>query len=183
MWRSWRRWRTKPRKAAPSSCSQSRSSSCVGGTCAATQHVFHKFSAQSRMSGVDLEGRMLRKGAADAIRKFVEEQGGTWPLRLGENVDSIARKGATPLVVADGRRACGVIELRDIVKGGIRERFAELRQMGIKTIMVTGDNRLTAAAIAAEAGVDDFLAEATPEKKLELDSQQSGRRSTGRDVR
>jgi K+-transporting ATPase ATPase B chain len=139
-----------------------------GRDLATTQHVFHKFSAQSRMSGVDLDGRMLRKGAADAVRKFVEEQGGTWPTRLGENVDSIARKGATPLVVADGRRALGVIELRDVVKGGIRERFAELRQMGIKTIMVTGDNRLTAAAIAAEAGVDDFLAEATPEKKLEL---------------
>lgn len=134
----------------------------------ATSHVFHKFSAQSRMSGVDLEGRQLRKGAADAVRKFIEEQGGLWPAKLMESVDTIARRGATPLVVANGKRVLGVIELRDIVKGGIRERFAELRQMGIKTIMVTGDNRLTAAAIAAEAGVDDFLAEATPEKKLEL---------------
>jgi K+-transporting ATPase ATPase B chain len=133
-----------------------------------TIHTFHKFSAQSRMSGVDLEGRQLRKGAADAIRKFVEEQGGAWPTKLSESIDTIARRGATPIAVADGRRALGVIELRDIVKGGIRERFAELRQMGIKTIMVTGDNRLTAAAIAAEAGVDDFLAEATPEKKLAL---------------
>jgi K+-transporting ATPase ATPase B chain len=129
------------------------------------------------MSGVDLEGRKLRKGAADAIRAFVESEGGTWPAKVSETVDSIARAGATPLVVADGRRVLGVVELRDIVKGGIRERFAELRQMGIKTVMVTGDNRLTAAAIAAEAGVDEFLAEATPEKKLELirNHQKEGR--------
>ncbi len=134
-------------------------------------HTFHKFSAQTRMSGVDVEGRRLRKGAADAIKKFVEAEGGTWPATVGETVDKIARAGATPLVVAEagnGARVLGVIELRDIVKGGIRERFAELREMGIKTIMVTGDNRLTAAAIAAEAGVDEFLAEATPETKLEL---------------
>jgi K+-transporting ATPase ATPase B chain len=142
-----------------------------------TAHVFHKFSAQTRMSGVDLEGRQLRKGAADALRKFVTEQGGAWPGRINEIVDTIARTGATPIVVADGPHVLGVIELRDVVKGGIRERFAELRQMGIKTIMVTGDNRLTAAAIAAEAGVDDFLAEATPEKKLELirSNQSEGR--------
>jgi potassium-transporting ATPase ATP-binding subunit len=139
-----------------------------GRDLATTVHVFHKFSAQSRMSGVDLEGRKLRKGAADAVRKFVEAEGGTWPATVTETVDTIARGGATPLVVADGRRVMGVVELRDIVKGGIRERFAELRQMGIKTVMVTGDNRLTAAAIAAEAGVDEFLAEATPENKLEL---------------
>ena len=139
-----------------------------GRDLAGTPHVFHKFSAQTRMSGVDLDGRQLRKGAADAIRKFIEDQGGNWPSKISESVDTIARTGATPIVVADGRRVLGVVELRDIVKGGIRERFAELRQMGIKTIMVTGDNRLTAAAIAAEAGVDDFLAEATPEKKLEL---------------
>ncbi|MET0983900.1 MAG: potassium-transporting ATPase subunit KdpB [Steroidobacteraceae bacterium] len=139
-----------------------------GRDLAATTHTFHKFSAQTRMSGVDIEGRRLRKGAADAIRRFIEEQGGTWPGKINDTVDSIARTGATPIVVADGRKALGVVDLRDIVKGGIRERFAELRQMGIKTIMVTGDNRLTAAAIAAEAGVDDFLAEATPEKKLEL---------------
>jgi len=134
-------------------------------------HTFHKFSAQTRMSGVDVEGRRLRKGAADAIKAFVDAEGGTWPAMVGETVDKIARGGATPLVVAEaanGARVLGVIELRDIVKGGIRERFAELRQMGIKTIMVTGDNRLTAAAIAAEAGVDEFLAEATPETKLEL---------------
>jgi K+-transporting ATPase ATPase B chain len=139
-----------------------------GRDLAATPHAFHKFTAQTRMSGVDLEGRRLRKGAADAVRKFIEEQGGSWPSKVSEAVDTVARAGSTPLVVADGRRALGVVELRDIVKGGIRERFAELRQMGIKTIMVTGDNRLTAAAIAAEAGVDDFLAEATPEAKLEL---------------
>jgi len=134
-------------------------------------HTFHKFSARTRMSGVDVEGRRLRKGAADAIRKFVESEGGSWPATVGETVDKIARAGATPLVVAEagGRaRVLGVIELRDVVKGGIRERFAELREMGIKTVMVTGDNRLTAAAIAAEAGVDEFLAEATPETKLEL---------------
>jgi potassium-transporting ATPase ATP-binding subunit len=139
-----------------------------GRDLAATPHAFHKFTAQTRMSGVDIEGRHLRKGAADAVRKFIEEQGGSWPSKVSEAVDTVARAGSTPLVVADGRRALGVVELRDIVKGGIRERFAELRQMGIKTIMVTGDNRLTAAAIAAEAGVDDFLAEATPEAKLEL---------------
>jgi K+-transporting ATPase ATPase B chain len=131
-------------------------------------HVFHRFSAQTRTSGVDLDGRQLRKGAADAIRRFVESQNGSWPAEVSRIVDEIARKGATPLVVVDGARTLGVVELRDIVKGGIRERFAELRAMGIKTVMVTGDNRLTAAAIAAEAGVDDFLAEATPEAKLEL---------------
>ncbi len=139
-----------------------------GRDLATTSHLFYKFSAQSRMSGADIEGRQLRKGAAEAIRKFVELQDGVWPAKVGDTVEAIARTGATPIVVADGKRVLGCVELRDIVKGGIRERFAELRQMGIKTIMVTGDNRLTAAAIAAEAGVDDFLAEATPEKKLEL---------------
>ena len=131
-------------------------------------HTFHKFSARSRMSGVDLEDRQLRKGAASAVRAFVESLGGPWPGAVSSRVDDIARHGATPLVVADRARVLGVVELRDIVKGGIRERFAELRQMGITTVMVTGDNRLTAAAIAAEAGVDDFLAEATPEAKLAL---------------
>jgi K+-transporting ATPase ATPase B chain len=139
-----------------------------GRDLASQPHVFHKFSAQSRTSGVDLEGRLLRKGAADAIRGFVTEQHGSWPAAVTKIVDDVARQGATPLVVADGPRVLGVVELRDIVKGGIRERFAELRQMGITTVMVTGDNRLTAAAIAAEAGVDDFLAEATPETKLAL---------------
>ena len=139
-----------------------------GRDLASQPHVFHKFSAQSRTSGVDFEGRSLRKGAADAIRHFVEEQRGLWPVAVTRSVDDVARQGATPLVVADGPRVLGVVELRDVVKGGIRERFAELRQMGITTVMVTGDNRLTAAAIAAEAGVDDFLAEATPETKLAL---------------
>jgi len=132
------------------------------------QHTFHKFSAQTRTSGVDFDGRRLRKGAADAIRGFLESEGSVWPSAVTTIVEGIARQGATPLAVADGARVLGVIELRDIVKGGIRERFAELRQMGITTVMVTGDNRLTAAAIAAEAGVDDFLSEATPEAKLAL---------------
>jgi potassium-transporting ATPase ATP-binding subunit len=139
-----------------------------GRDLASTTHTFHKFSAQSRMSGVDVDGRRLRKGAADAVRRFIEAEGGVWPRQVTTQVDDIARAGATPLVVADGRRVLGVVELRDVVKRDIRERFAELRQMGIKTVMVTGDNRLTAAAIAAEAGVDEFLAEATPETKLEL---------------
>jgi K+-transporting ATPase ATPase B chain len=130
--------------------------------------TFMHFSAQTRMSGVNLEGRQIRKGAADSIRGYIVEQGGKVPPELNKMVDDVARRGSTPLVVADGKRALGVIELKDIVKGGIKERFIELRQMGIKTIMITGDNRLTAAAIAAEAGVDDFLAEATPEAKLAL---------------
>jgi potassium-transporting ATPase ATP-binding subunit len=129
---------------------------------------FIPFSAQTRMSGVDFEGRRIRKGAADAISRWLSEQGGALPPELQRAVETVARQGATPLVVADGARALGVIELKDIVKGGIRERFAELRRMGIRTIMITGDNKLTAAAIAAEAGVDDFLAEATPEAKLKL---------------
>ncbi|MEI7867027.1 MAG: potassium-transporting ATPase subunit KdpB [Candidatus Methylumidiphilus sp.] len=130
--------------------------------------TFVHFSAQTRMSGVNLGGRQIRKGAADAIRAYVQEQGGQFPDEIRKMVDDVARRGSTPLVVAEGKRALGVIELKDIVKGGIKERFAELRQMGIKTIMITGDNRLTAAAIAAEAGVDDFMAEATPEMKLRL---------------
>jgi K+-transporting ATPase ATPase B chain len=130
--------------------------------------TFVPFSAQTRMSGVDFEGRKLRKGAADAIRKHIESLGGRFPNEINNSVESVGRRGATPLVVADGTRVLGVVELKDIVKGGLKERFAELRRMGIKTIMITGDNRLTAAAIAAEAGVDDFLAEATPEAKLKL---------------
>jgi potassium-transporting ATPase ATP-binding subunit len=133
---------------------------------------FVPFTAQTRMSGVDLNAdgaaRQVRKGAADAIRKHVESLGGAWPADVQAAADDVARRGSTPLVVADGHKALGVVELKDIVKGGIKERFAELRRMGIKTIMVTGDNPLTAAAIAAEAGVDDFLAEATPEAKLTL---------------
>jgi potassium-transporting ATPase ATP-binding subunit len=130
--------------------------------------TFVHFSAQTRMSGVNLQGRQIRKGAADSIRAYIEEQGGKVPQELKSLVDDVSRRGSTPLVVSEGKRALGVIELKDIVKGGIKERFIELRQMGIKTIMITGDNRLTAAAIAAEAGVDDFLAEATPEAKLSL---------------
>jgi K+-transporting ATPase ATPase B chain len=129
---------------------------------------FIAFSARTRMSGVDFEGRRIRKGAADAISQWLTEQGGAMPPELQRAVETVARQGATPLVVADGARALGVVELKDIVKGGIKERFAELRRMGIRTVMITGDNKLTAAAIAAEAGVDDFLAEATPEAKLKL---------------
>jgi K+-transporting ATPase ATPase B chain len=129
---------------------------------------FIPFTAQTRMSGVDVDGRQIRKGAADAIGKWLAQQGGVLPPEVQRAVEAVARQGATPLVVADGDRALGVIELKDIVKGGIRERFAELRRMGIRTVMITGDNKLTAAAIAAEAGVDDFLAEATPEAKLAL---------------
>ncbi|MGC0151146.1 potassium-transporting ATPase subunit KdpB [Chromobacterium vaccinii] len=129
---------------------------------------FIPFTAQTRMSGIDYDGRRIRKGAIDAIRRHIAEQGGQFPDALAKSADEVARRGSTPLVVAEGSRALGVIELKDIVKGGIKERFAELRQMGIKTVMITGDNPLTAAAIAAEAGVDDFLAEATPEAKLKL---------------
>jgi len=143
---------------------------------------FVHFTAQTRMSGVDLPGtagksRAVRKGAADAVRQHVEALGGSFPAALQAAVEDVSRRGSTPLVVADGTHVLGVVELKDIVKGGIRERFAELRRMGIKTVMVTGDNRLTAAAIAAEAGVDDFLAEATPEAKLRLirEHQAAGR--------
>ncbi len=135
---------------------------------AALEARFVPFSAHTRMSGVDLPGRELRKGASDAIAAFVESRGGSLPADVASKVETVARQGGTPLVVADGAVVLGVVHLKDIVKGGIRERFAALRQMGIKTVMITGDNPLTAAAIAAEAGVDDFLAEATPEAKLKL---------------
>ncbi|HEY7366299.1 MAG TPA: potassium-transporting ATPase subunit KdpB [Methylomirabilota bacterium] len=130
--------------------------------------TFVPFTAQTRMSGVNLNGRQVRKGAPDAIESHVKTQGGAVPAEIRAAVDRIAKAGATPLVVADGARVLGAIQLKDIVKGGIRERFAELRRMGIRTVMITGDNPLTAAAIAAEAGIDDFLAEATPEAKLVL---------------
>ena len=130
--------------------------------------TFIHFSAQTRMSGVNLDDRQIRKGSADAIRMLVSDLGGRFPAEAERFVDEVARRGATPLVVAENQRVLGVVELKDIVKGGIKERFAELRSMGIKTIMITGDNPLTAAAIAAEAGVDDFLAEARPETKLAL---------------
>ncbi|HDG1704839.1 TPA: potassium-transporting ATPase subunit KdpB [Kluyvera ascorbata] len=130
--------------------------------------TFMPFTAQSRMSGINIDNRMIRKGSVDAIRRHIESNGGSFPQDVEQKVESVARLGATPLVVAEGARVLGVISLKDIVKGGIKERFAQLRKMGIKTVMITGDNRLTAAAIAAEAGVDDFLAEATPEAKLAL---------------
>jgi len=130
--------------------------------------TFIPFTAQTRMSGVDLKGRAIRKGSADAIEKYLRAQGGEFPAALRTEVDTIAKQGGTPLVVTDGAKALGAIHLKDIVKGGIKERFAELRRMGIKTVMITGDNPLTAGAIAAEAGVDDFLAQATPEAKLKL---------------
>ncbi len=130
--------------------------------------VFLPFSANTRMSGVDIGERQVRKGAAETVRKHVEALGQPFPAEVARAVDDVSRRGSTPLVVADGNRVMGVVELKDIVKGGIKERFAELRRMGIKTVMITGDNKLTAAAIAAEAGVDDFLAEATPEDKLKL---------------
>ncbi|HKY34814.1 MAG TPA: potassium-transporting ATPase subunit KdpB [Polyangiaceae bacterium] len=138
---------------------------------------FIEFTAQTRMSGVDVDGRQIRKGAADRIKQFVESHGGSMPADVASAVELIAREGATPLVVADKGKVLGVIQLKDIVKGGINERFAQLRKMGIKTVMVTGDNPLTAAAIAAEAGVDDFIAEATPEMKLTyIRSEQEGGR-------
>ncbi|WP_438442076.1 potassium-transporting ATPase subunit KdpB [Kluyvera georgiana] len=130
--------------------------------------TFVPFTAQSRMSGINIDNRMIRKGSVDAIRRHIESNGGHFPLDVEQKVESVASLGATPLVVAEGARVLGVIALKDIVKGGIKERFSQLRKMGIKTVMITGDNRLTAAAIAAEAGVDDFLAEATPEAKLAL---------------
>lgn len=126
------------------------------------------FSAETRMSGADLPGRSLRKGAADAVSRYVAKLGGHAPAFVRDAADRVARSGGTPLVVAEGAEVLGVVHLKDILKAGIRERFAELRRMGIKTVMITGDNPLTAAAIAAEAGVDEFLAEATPENKLEL---------------
>jgi K+-transporting ATPase ATPase B chain len=139
--------------------------------------TFVPFSATTRMSGVDMNGNKLRKGAADAVKRFIEEQGGRPPGGLDEAVDRIARSGGTPLVVAQDNYVLGVIHLKDIVKGGMSERFDELRRMGIRTVMITGDNRVTAAVIAQEAGVDDFLAEATPEAKMALikEEQSKGR--------
>ena len=129
---------------------------------------FVPFTAQTRMSGINLGSRKIRKGSLDAIENFIKQEGGKLSASVRTITDTIAKQGSTPLVVAENANVLGVIELKDIVKGGIRERFSELRHMGIKTVMITGDNPLTAAAIAAEAGVDDFLAEATPETKLNL---------------
>jgi K+-transporting ATPase ATPase B chain len=138
---------------------------------------FIPFSATTRMSGVDMNGNKLRKGAADAIKQFVEENGGKIPPSLDEEVEKVALAGGTPLVVAQDNFVLGVVHLKDIVKGGMNERFDELRRMGIRTVMITGDNRVTASVIAQEAGVDDFLAEATPEAKMALikEEQAAGR--------
>ncbi|MFN8095926.1 MAG: potassium-transporting ATPase subunit KdpB [Vicinamibacteria bacterium] len=146
----------------------------AGGERPAAQHPpksearFVPFSAQTRMSGCDLEGRVVRKGAADAVAKHVASLGGRMPAEVQQVVTGIAKSGGTPLVVSEGAQVLGVVHLKDVVKGGLRERFAKFRAMGLRTVMITGDNPLTAAAIAAEAGVDDFLAEATPEMKLAL---------------
>jgi potassium-transporting ATPase ATP-binding subunit len=140
----------------------------LAGDATHPQPVFVPFTAQTRMSGVDIGLRQVRKGAMDAVRNYVEALGKPFPEEVTRIADEVARRGSTPLVVVDVGRVLGVVELKDIVKGGIKERFAELRRMGIKTVMITGDNKLTAASIAAEAGVDDFLAEATPEAKLKL---------------
>jgi K+-transporting ATPase ATPase B chain len=139
-----------------------------GRTFARHEAVFVPFSAHTRMSGIDFNGRRIRKGAVDAIERLVKDQGNAFPTELRSQVERISREGGTPLAVAENGRALGIIHLKDIVKGGIRDRFAHLRAMGIKTVMITGDNPLTAAAIASEAGVDDFMAEATPEDKLKL---------------
>jgi K+-transporting ATPase ATPase B chain len=146
----------------------------VGGTETVPEMQFIPFSSQTRMSGVDYGDVRIRKGAADVMFATIQAHGGTISDQLKEEVDRIARAGGTPLVVSRNERALGVVYLKDIVKGGIRERFAQLRKMGIRTVMITGDNRLTAATIAAEAGVDDFLAEATPESKLRLIREYQG---------
>jgi K+-transporting ATPase ATPase B chain len=138
-------------------------------------HEFIPFSASTRMSGLDLDGRSLRKGAADAVKRFVSENGGRVPDELDTIVHGVAQSGGTPLVVAQDNWVLGVVHLKDIVKGGMNERFDELRKMGIRTVMITGDNPVTAAVIAQESGVDDFLAEATPERKLELIREEQAR--------
>ncbi len=175
--RSCRRWRTKRRKAAPSSCSRRRSTASA----AASSRTRAPCSCRSpRRPGCPASistAAQIRKGAADAIERYVAGNGGAVPPELRPIVDRIARSGGTPLVVAERARALGVIHLKDIVKGGIREKFADLRAMGIRTVMITGDNPLTAASIAEEAGVDDFLAQATPEDKMALikKEQQQGK--------
>jgi K+-transporting ATPase ATPase B chain len=130
--------------------------------------VLVPFTAQTRMRGLDVDGRVVRKGAADSVKPYLVDLGGTFPPEVDRIVTEVASRGGTPLVVAEGDRALGVVELKDVVKQGMRERFDELRAMGIRTVMITGDNPLTAKAIADEAGVDDFLAEATPEDKMAL---------------
>ena len=139
--------------------------------------TFVPFTAQTRMSGVDFDSREIRKGAADAIQKYLGSSGAHLANDLTNTVDRISRDGGTPLVVAEDRLPLGVIELKDIIKGGMVERFNQMRQMGIKTVMITGDNPLTAATIAREAGVDDFLAQATPEDKMALIKRERQARS------
>ena len=139
------------------------------------QAEFVPFSAQTRMSGVDLPGTMIRKGSADAIARFLEQQGSSMPRKVTDKVEEIARLGGTPLVVSENSTALGVVYLKDIVKGGLKDRLARLRAMGIRTIMITGDNPLTAAVIAREAGVDDFLAEAKPKDKMDLIKREQGK--------
>src|SRR6202522_4181857 len=131
-------------------------------------HTFVPFTATTRMSGLDMGSQQIRKGAGESVKRWVTEQGGTVPADLDPIVEGVSRSGATPLVVADGQTILGVIELKDVIKQGIHEKFDQMRQMGIRTVMITGDNPLTAAAIAQEAGVDDYLAEATPEAKMDL---------------
>ncbi len=145
-----------------------------GRELASHEAVFVPFTAQTRMSGVNLDGREIRKGSVDAIIKYLNQFGTSLPREIQASVEQIARSGGTPLVVAENQRALGVIYLKDIVKGGMRERFNQLRAMGIKTVMITGDNPLTAAAIAREAGVDDFLAEAAPKDKMDLIRREQG---------
>ena len=144
---------------------------------------FIPFSAHTRISGINIHGRQLRKGAADAIEKFVHENGGRFPPTLVREIEIISKQGGTPLVVAEKNKPLGVIHLKDIVKGGIKDRFFQLRKMGIQTVMITGDNPVTAAAIAAESGMTDFLAEATPEAQTRVDSKISGEWTLGGDVR
>jgi K+-transporting ATPase ATPase B chain len=139
------------------------------------EHQFVPFSAATRMSGVNMNGTVIRKGAGDAVKRFIAEQGGSAPVELDRIVQGVAEQGGTPLVVARDNWALGVVHLKDVVKGGMNERFDELRRMGIRTVMITGDNRVTAAVIAQEAGVDDFLAEATPEAKLALIKEEQSR--------
>jgi potassium-transporting ATPase ATP-binding subunit len=145
-----------------------------GRELAVLQAEFVPFSATTRMSGVNMDGRIIRKGSTEAIAAFLKQNGGDLPNQVRQTVETVARSGGTPLVVAENNRSLGVIHLKDIVKGGMKERFAQLRLMGIRTIMITGDNPLTAAAIAREAGVDDFLAEAKPKDKMDLIRQEQG---------
>ena len=179
----------KPRRPLALSCSRKRSSDLRAREMHELEATFVPFTAQTRMSGVDLHANgtpaddaRRRKGAAEAVRGFVESAGGMFPQAGREHaLMKFPHRGGTPLVVAIGHDDARQIELKDVVKGGIKERFAQLRKMGIRTVMITGDNPLTAAAIAAEAGVDDFMAQATPEAKTQTHPARTGRRSSGRD--